>query len=76
MTQFNADAETRELMASHDLDSPREHTDLQVAGCACRRPNISPANRGDSCATCGGINMVPSGSCLLCQDCGTSGGCS
>ncbi len=31
---------------------------------------------GNSCATCGGINMLPTGSCETCMDCGTSGGCS
>lgn len=32
---------------------------------------------GDICHDCGGPNMVRTGTCLTCQDCGTaSGGCS
>lgn len=32
---------------------------------------------GDLCADCGGLSMVRTGTCLTCQDCGsTSGGCS
>lgn len=32
---------------------------------------------GDICADCGGPNMVRTGTCLTCQDCGSSsGGCS
>lgn len=32
---------------------------------------------GDICADCGGTTMVRTGTCLTCQDCGSSsGGCS
>ncbi len=31
---------------------------------------------GDICACCGGCNMTWAGSCKVCLDCGTSGGCS
>jgi hypothetical protein len=32
---------------------------------------------GDICADCGSPNMVRTGTCMTCQDCGsTSGGCS
>ena len=33
------------------------------------------AQTGDVCQDCGGINMVRSGSCLTCQDCGSNSGC-
>lgn len=36
-----------------------------------------PTVTGDLCQGCGGPNMVRTGTCLTCQDCGsTSGGCS
>jgi hypothetical protein len=28
------------------------------------------------CVTCGGCNWQQSGACLVCRDCGSSGGCS
>lgn len=32
---------------------------------------------GDICTDCGGVSMVRTGTCMTCQDCGsTSGGCS
>lgn len=31
---------------------------------------------GSTCATCHGSNLVPSGTCSVCADCGTSSGCS
>lgn len=31
---------------------------------------------GDACDTCGGLKMKRNGACLLCEDCGTSSGCS
>jgi hypothetical protein len=34
-----------------------------------------PAPMGDVCVQCGSLNMVRSGSCLTCQDCGTNTGC-
>ena len=30
---------------------------------------------GETCVNCGSSNMIPSGKCLTCADCGTSGGC-
>ena len=40
---------------------------------AAPRPQLS----GDLCATCGGAQMIRTGTCLTCVDCGsTSGGCS
>jgi hypothetical protein len=49
-----------------------------------RRPDLGfapqhPPRRltGDICADCGSPNMVRTGTCMTCQDCGsTSGGCS
>lgn len=31
---------------------------------------------GDQCDTCGGAHMRRNGSCLVCDDCGTTTGCS
>jgi len=31
---------------------------------------------GESCRNCGGVRLRRSGSCLVCEDCGESGGCS
>lgn len=31
---------------------------------------------GDVCVNCGGVRMVRNGSCLMCNDCGTTTGCS
>ena len=36
-------------------------------------PVLSPT--GDVCDTCGGSNMKRAGACLVCVDCGSSGGC-
>lgn len=33
------------------------------------------APTGDVCDHCGGVNMVRSGSCLTCQNCGSTSGC-
>lgn len=44
-----------------------------------RATAVRPAPRysGDVCHTCGSPNMVRTGTCLTCQDCGdSSGGCS
>ena len=30
---------------------------------------------GEVCVTCGGVNLRRAGSCLTCQDCGTTTGC-
>lgn len=30
---------------------------------------------GEICQTCGGVNMIRAGSCLTCQDCGSTTGC-
>ncbi len=35
----------------------------------------APAS-GHVCDNCGGSNVIRSGSCLLCQDCGQTSGCS
>lgn len=40
-----------------------------------RRPPPSLAPTGDICRTCGGCNLVRTGACLTCQDCGTNEGC-
>lgn len=40
-------------------------------------PEQKPAYSGDVCHTCGGPNMIRTGTCLTCSDCGdSSGGCS
>lgn len=40
-------------------------------------PRKSPKFSGDSCQTCGSMQMVRTGTCLTCQCCGdSSGGCS
>jgi len=31
---------------------------------------------GDMCSTCMGVRMRRNGSCLVCEDCGTTTGCS
>lgn len=31
---------------------------------------------GDACEQCGGFRMKRNGACLLCEDCGSSNGCS
>jgi hypothetical protein len=46
----------------------------------CPRPSPrrerAPMLAGEICRDCGGPNMVRTGTCLTCQDCGsTSGGC-
>lgn len=30
---------------------------------------------GECCTTCGSINMIRTGACKTCQDCGSAGGC-
>lgn len=40
-------------------------------------PEPAPQLSGDICQSCGSPNMVRTGTCLTCQNCGdTSGGCS
>lgn len=43
-------------------------------------PTISKARvegyTGDACDQCGGCRMKRNGACLLCEDCGSSSGCS
>lgn len=41
------------------------------------RAVMLPSLSGDICATCGSPDMIRTGTCLTCQNCGdTSGGCS
>lgn len=34
-----------------------------------------PTPTGDPCPTCGSVNLVRTGSCVTCQDCGHNEGC-
>lgn len=34
-----------------------------------------PKPAGEVCTQCGGVNMVRTGACLTCQDCGNNSGC-
>lgn len=50
-------------------------------GVAQPLPEKKPSPReqgytGDPCPTCGSIRMKRSGACSVCEDCGTSNGCS
>ena len=38
-------------------------------------PEPTFAATGDVCSECGGGNMRRAGACLVCADCGSSGGC-
>lgn len=44
------------------------------------QPDATPSQpkpAGEFCRTCGGVNMVRAGTCMVCRDCGdSSGGCS
>lgn len=35
-----------------------------------------PSTTGEVCTTCGNFSMIRNGSCLVCQVCGTTTGCS
>lgn len=37
--------------------------------------NVRFSLTGDLCMNCGGANMQRAGACMVCLDCGTSGGC-
>jgi ribonucleoside-diphosphate reductase alpha chain len=41
-----------------------------------RGPARDQGYTGDVCQTCGSLRMRRNGSCLLCEDCGSTSGCS
>ncbi len=54
------------------------HEEIVVDGADTNAARIEARDKGmtgDACETCGGFNMVRSGPCLKCLDCGAAGGC-
>ncbi len=72
----------RALWSEMERSTPAHRSDAHASG-AGQQPAPAPtvaAERktavGFFCDTCGGANMTRTGTCLTCQDCGTSsGGC-
>lgn len=73
------------FLAAGFLECPPEARTVPVTlACAQRivtrsrmQPRRNVQRSGDFCDNCGGANIVRTGTCLTCVDCGsTSGGCS
>jgi hypothetical protein len=47
-----------------------------VVGKAASELAASAGYTGDACTNCGGFRMKRAGTCAVCEDCGTTGGCS
>lgn len=60
-------------MAPAEADTSNGH----LNGSAPQSPShaIASGYTGDCCHVCGGMRMRRNGACLVCDDCGTSGGC-
>lgn len=57
---------------SHGKDAPQTETPPPPR----MRPPGPDTSRGEICSTCGGVNLRPNGpSCMVCNDCGSSGAC-
>lgn len=56
------------------------HTEMAPYDPPPAKPKAPPAKQagytGDLCDQCGGARMKRNGACLLCEDCGSSSGCS
>jgi hypothetical protein len=49
---------------------------LGVAPAKAQQPPKRPSYNGDICSYCQSLNVVRTGACMTCQDCGTNTGCS
>lgn len=63
--------------AAASLARDRAYSDIsyEVRDRAAARP-AAPRFTGDMCEQCGSMEMVRSGSCATCQNCGSTSGCS
>ncbi len=77
------DFSAQQALAQHRLLQVATHDNLNPSDCSCRwavEPALDPprpmgGNEGRVCAACGGSNMVRTGTCHSCTDCGASDGC-
>jgi hypothetical protein len=70
-------AEARGILVPAPIESPIAYTPPVELKTPPSRPKDRASYSGDVCHTCGSPNMVRTGTCLTCQDCGeSSGGCS
>jgi ribonucleoside-diphosphate reductase alpha chain len=59
-----------EVMAPRADDPP-----VQADGAAGEPPRLRLAASGQTCTSCGSANLVRSGTCFTCRDCGATSGC-
>lgn len=67
------------LLKSATAAPPIESTPIEAPSSLApwrRTLAIAQGFTGDSCDRCGGTRMLRSGTCLTCQDCGATTGCS
>jgi len=62
---FSADDKKSENLKIDDQEKPKMEDHSRIS-----------MSKIKTCAVCGADNFIPSGSCFVCLNCGTSGGCS
>lgn len=65
----------RRLGAAEQTIEPAAFPEVDTVGAAAERSRAQ-GYTGDACSTCGQFRMKQAGHCLVCDECGTTTGCS